>query len=130
MVVLSKPALYQFSLIKSYKTTTFFSEIPMIDLSKPNVKNLLVKACEEFGFFKVINHGVPMELISSLESEALKFFSLFQYEKEKEGPHDPFGYGNRRIGLNGDVGWIEYLLIRINPEFISERFFSFIGENP
>ncbi|XP_043699080.1 gibberellin 2-beta-dioxygenase 1-like [Telopea speciosissima] len=130
MVVCSKPALDTFFLINDCKPTTFVFRIPVIDLSKPDAQTLVVKACEEFGFFKVINHGVPMEFISMLESEAVKFFSLPQPEKEKAGPANPFGYGNRKIGLNGDIGWIEYILLRSNPEFISQKSLSIFGESP
>ncbi|CAL5393710.1 unnamed protein product [Camellia sinensis] len=130
MVVLSKPAIEQYSVIKTSKPTTFSSSIPLIDLSKPDTKTLLVKACEEFGFFKVINHGVPTELINKLESEALKFFSSPLFEKEKTGPPNPFGYGNKNIGTNGDAGWVEYLLLTTNPEFNYQRFVSIFGKNP
>ncbi|KAL5731762.1 gibberellin 2beta-dioxygenase [Ranunculus cassubicifolius] len=127
MVVLSKPALDQFSPIKTCKPipSNLFSSsvIPVIDLSKPDCKTQLVKACEEFGFFKVINHDVPMEFMNALEDEAVNFFSLPQAEKDKAGPPDPFGYGNRRIGRNGDVGWIEYLLLRST--FSSKSFDTF-----
>ncbi|KAK9267691.1 hypothetical protein L1049_010123 [Liquidambar formosana] len=130
MVVLSQPAL-DFSLIKTCKSTTSsFNGIPVIDLSSPNAKNLLVKACEEFGFFKVVNHGVPMEFMTKLEAEAIKFFDLPQSDKDKAGPPDPFGYGNKRIGPNGDVGWIEYLLFSTNPQFISHKSISIFRENP
>nr|AID65071.1 gibberellin 2-oxidase 2 [Diospyros kaki] len=129
MVVLSKPAIEQFSVIKTCKPATFFGGIPLIDLSKPDSRNLLVKACEEFGFFKVINHGVPTEFISRLESEAVKFFSMPLPEKEKAGPPDPFGYGNKSIGTNGDVGWVEYLLLTTDPEFNFQRLSSIFGQN-
>ncbi|KAF7822543.1 gibberellin 2-beta-dioxygenase 1-like [Senna tora] len=120
MVVLSKPNTEQYSCIRNSKpTTTFLSSIPLIDLSKPDAKSLIVKACEEFGFFKVVNHGVPMEAISKLESEATKFFSLPLSEKEKAGPPNPFGYGNKHIGPNGDVGWVEYLLLTTNQDYNS-----------
>ncbi|XP_043688281.1 gibberellin 2-beta-dioxygenase 1-like [Telopea speciosissima] len=130
MVVCSKPALDTFSLINDFKPTTFVSGIPVIDLSKPDAKILVVKACEEFGFFKVINHRVPIEFIQKLESEAVKFFSLPLPQKEEAGPANPFGYGNKRIGPNGDIGWIEYILLRSNPQFISERSLSIFGESP
>ncbi|KAA8526688.1 hypothetical protein F0562_008109 [Nyssa sinensis] len=130
MVVVAKPAIEQFSVMKTCKPTTFFPGIPIIDLSKPDSKSLLVKACEEFGFFKVINHGVPTEFISKLETEAIKFFSLPLTEKEKAGPPDPIGYGNKSIGPNGDVGWVEYLLLPTNPEFNYQRFVSIFGGNP
>jgi gibberellin 2-oxidase len=117
MVLLSKPTTEQFTYVRNNNmSTTFSSSIPLVDLSKPDAKNLIVKACEDFGFFKVINHGIPMEAISQLESEAFKFFSLPLTEKEKAGPANPFGYGNKKIGLNGDVGWVEYLLLTTNQE--------------
>ncbi|KAG5254788.1 hypothetical protein OIU76_019438 [Salix suchowensis] len=130
MVFMSKPAPEQFSFIRNSKPTPFFSGIPLIDLSKPDSMHQLVKACEEFGFFKVINHGVPMEFISKLESEAVDFFSLPLSEKEKVGPPSPFGYGNKSIGQNGDVGWVEYLLLNTDQESISQRFSSVFGDNP
>ncbi|XP_022718073.1 gibberellin 2-beta-dioxygenase 1-like [Durio zibethinus] len=128
MVVLSKPAIEQFSYIRNNKPTTLFPQIPLVDLSKPDSKHQMIKACEEFGFFKVINHGVPMEFISKLESEATKFFSLPFCEKEKTEETKPYGYGNKRIGPNGDVGWVEYLLLTTNQGPNLLRFLS--GENP
>ncbi|NP_001313161.1 gibberellin 2-beta-dioxygenase 1-like [Nicotiana tabacum] len=111
------------------KPTSFFNNVPLIDLSKPDSKNLIVKACEEFGFFKVINHSVPTEFITKL-SEAIKFFSSPLSEKEKAGPPDPFGYGNKQIGCNGDSGWVEHILVSTNSEFNYYKFASILGVNP
>lgn len=116
MVLLSKQATEQYSYVKNCMATPCSFTIPVVDLSKPDAKSIIVKACEEFGFFKVINHGVSMEAISQLESEALNFFSMPLTEKEKTGLANPFGYGNKRIGHNGDVGWVEYLLLKTNQE--------------
>ncbi|XP_019449246.1 PREDICTED: gibberellin 2-beta-dioxygenase 1-like isoform X1 [Lupinus angustifolius] len=124
MVVLSKQTTEQYAYIRHCNKTSAFSStgiIPVVDLSKPEAKTLIVKACEEFGFFKVINHGVPMEAISKLESEAINFFSLPNNQKEKAGPPNPFGYGNKKIGENGDVGWVEYLLLKNNQDYNSMR---------
>ncbi|KAG4950387.1 hypothetical protein JHK86_043626 [Glycine max] len=126
VVVLSKATTEQYSNIKNCMPTTFSSTIPIVDLSKPDAKTLIVKACEEFGFFKVINHGVPMEVISELESEAFKFFSLPLNEKEIVGPPNPFGYGNKKIGRNGDIGCVEYLLLSTS----QEHNLSLYGKNP
>ncbi|XWS18635.1 hypothetical protein CRYUN_Cryun32bG0061700 [Craigia yunnanensis] len=131
MVVMSHPvALDHCSLIKTCKPTSVFTGIPVIDLRDPKAKTLIVKACEEYGFFKLVNHGVPMEFMTRLEAEALRFFNLPQSEKDKAGPPDPFGYGSKRIGSNGDVGWIEYLLLNTNPQVTSLRTLTVFRENP
>ncbi|XP_075504100.1 gibberellin 2-beta-dioxygenase-like [Primulina tabacum] len=120
MVVLSQQVdiLDNFSQVKkSYEST--FTGIPVVDLSDPDAKTLIVKASKEIGFFKVVNHGVSMELISKLEDEAVRFFGLPLEEKQKSaGTANPFGYGNKRIGCHGDVGWVEYLLFCTNHELI------------
>nr|AOA33447.1 gibberellin 2-oxidase 1 [Pseudostellaria heterophylla] len=128
MVILSKPGIEQLSVIRAANKMGP-SIIPLIDLSKPDAKTQIVKACEDFGFFKLVNHGVPTEFISRLEKEAVKFFSLPLTDKQMVGPPNPYGYGNKKIGNNGDVGWIEYLLININhhnlPSFFSDNPFEF-----
>ncbi|XP_061362214.1 gibberellin 2-beta-dioxygenase 1-like [Gastrolobium bilobum] len=129
MVLLSKPTTEYTYIRNCMSNTTFSSSIPLVDLSKPDAKSLMVKACEEFGFFKVINHGVPMEAISKLESEAINFFSLPLIEKEKAGPANPFGYGNKNIGHRGDIGWVEYLLLTANQEHNFPTLSSVSGNN-
>ncbi|KAK6133589.1 hypothetical protein DH2020_032718 [Rehmannia glutinosa] len=122
MVVLSQPILDNLAHFETCKSTSdIFTNIPIIDLSGPNCKTLIVEACKEFGFFKLINHGVSMELLNRFEAEAVKFFQLPKEEKDKLGPPNPFGYGNKKIGPNGDVGWVEYLLFCTNPELISQN---------
>ncbi|KAK4361343.1 hypothetical protein RND71_020295 [Anisodus tanguticus] len=133
MVVLSQPLVENFSHIKTCKHNTSTDHvytgniIPVIDLLDPEANTLIVKACQEFGFFKVVNHGVPIETITKLESEAVKFFNLSQIEKDKAGPANPFGYGNKRIGSNGDVDWVEYLLFTTNPELTHQKSITIPG---
>ncbi|XP_061352453.1 gibberellin 2-beta-dioxygenase-like [Gastrolobium bilobum] len=130
MVVLSQPVINKFFFVNACKPTTLFTGIPEVDLSDPEAKTLIVNACKDFGFFKVVNHGVPLEFMSNLENEALRFFRQPQSEKDKAGPPDPFGYGSKRIGSNGDVGWLEYLLLTTNPDVISPKSLSIFRENP
>ncbi|TYI41741.1 hypothetical protein ES332_A01G046400v1 [Gossypium tomentosum] len=62
-------------------------KIPPIDLSKldgpqhDEVANQIVRAAETLGFFQVINHGVPVELLESLKQTAHNFFALHPERK-------------------------------------------------
>ncbi|KAK4855633.1 hypothetical protein QYF36_009219 [Acer negundo] len=86
--------------------------LPIINLSsspleRSEVARLIVKACEEYGFFKVINHGVPNHIIAKMEEVSFNFFNKPVTEKQQA---TPFGYGCKNIGFNGDFGEVEYLL--------------------
>uniref|UniRef100_A0A0E0CTA6 Fe2OG dioxygenase domain-containing protein n=1 Tax=Oryza meridionalis TaxID=40149 RepID=A0A0E0CTA6_9ORYZ len=86
--------------------------IPCIDLSAPGAAAAVADACRTLGFFKATNHGVPAGLADALESRAMAFFALPHQEKlDMSGPARPLGYGSKSIGSNGDVGWLEYLLL-------------------
>ncbi|KAL6190808.1 hypothetical protein ACLB2K_037202 [Fragaria x ananassa] len=98
-------------------------DLPVIDLSLPRsvVSKLIVKACEGYGFFMVINHGVPKEAISRMEEESLAFFSKTASEKQRARSANPFGYGSKNIGHNGDMGEVEYLLFNTDKNSIAQR---------
>ncbi|CAI9765806.1 unnamed protein product [Fraxinus pennsylvanica] len=98
-------------------------ELPIIDLlaERSQVSKLLVKACEEFGFFKLINHGIPDDTIKKMEEESFEFFAKPALEKQQAGPADPYGYGSKNIGFNGDRGEVEYLLLRTDTLSISHK---------
>ncbi|KMT00547.1 hypothetical protein BVRB_9g218460 [Beta vulgaris subsp. vulgaris] len=86
--------------------------IPIIDLSSitnnhlsnendhsnnNNLTSLITEignACEKWGFFQVINHGVPLEKLEQIEQTGRKFFALSKEEKWKVGrdEHNPMGY--------------------------------------
>lgn len=91
-------------------------ELPMIDLmgERCEVSKVLVKACDEYGFFKVVNHRVPQPVITEMEEQSWQFFSKTTTEKQTAGPPNPYGYGSKTIGFNGDVGEVEYLLLKPN----------------
>ncbi|KAK2991460.1 hypothetical protein RJ640_016495, partial [Escallonia rubra] len=78
--------------------------IPLIDLSVLNssvddgaIKGLVSEigdACEKWGFFQVINHGVPPECREKMEVASRKFFEQSKEEKRKAGRDEvnPMGY--------------------------------------
>ncbi|XP_057472759.1 gibberellin 2-beta-dioxygenase 2-like [Actinidia eriantha] len=105
--------------------------IPTIDFSLESsiLSQKIVQACEEYGFFKVVNHGVPNHTIATLEKEATDFFAQPALVKQQAGPPTPFGYGSKNIGVHGDMGELEYLLLQTNPHSISQASKS-ISANP
>ncbi|RVW49765.1 Feruloyl CoA ortho-hydroxylase 2 [Vitis vinifera] len=71
--------------------------IPLIDLSSANASNhvsQIADACKNWGFFQVINHGVPSESSRKIWDAARKFFALPVEEKRKVSRDEvnPFGY--------------------------------------
>ncbi|KAL2341625.1 hypothetical protein Fmac_009565 [Flemingia macrophylla] len=90
-------------------------ELPVVDLSaeRSTVTKLIVKACEDYGFFNVVNHGVPRDTIAKMEEAGFNFFAKPMALK-KQLPL----YGCHSIGFNGDVGDVEYLLLATTPPSI------------
>lgn len=104
------------------------NNIPIIDLSarrsKVPVSTKIVKACEKYGFFMVVNHDVPLNVVEELEQQGLQFFARPMAEKRRAGPGNPYGYGCNSIGPNGDMGALEYLTLSTNPgspDYIARR---------
>ncbi|PON49210.1 Non-heme dioxygenase N-terminal domain containing protein [Parasponia andersonii] len=59
--------------------------IPLIDLSGPidDLVREIGSACGEWGFFQVINHGLPKEAHRKIESAAKEFFARPAEEKRR-----------------------------------------------
>jgi gibberellin 2-oxidase len=87
--------------------------VPTVDLSAPGAAAAVADACRGVGFFRATNHGVPAALADALEALAAAFFALPHDEKLEHASARPFGYGSKSIGSNGDVGWLEYLLLSV-----------------
>ncbi|KAF7837680.1 gibberellin 2-beta-dioxygenase 2 [Senna tora] len=66
----------------------------------------IVRASEEYGFFKVVNHGVSPHIISNMEEAAFSFFSQ-PFPSKTAFPT----YGSNNIGFSGDLGHLEYLIL-------------------
>ncbi|EXC41811.1 putative 2-oxoglutarate/Fe(II)-dependent dioxygenase [Morus notabilis] len=105
-------------------------KIPIIDFSlltsgDPNQRSKVIselgEACENWGFFMVINHSVPERLIDAVIDGCKGFFDLAEEEKlEFKGKHvlDPIRYGT---SFNASVDkvfyWRDFLKVFVHPQF-------------
>ncbi|AES96068.1 putative oxidoreductase [Medicago truncatula] len=68
----------------------YLDSIPIIDLSYCDGNNpsslevihKISKACEEFGFFQIVNHGVPDQVCTKMMKAITNFFELAPEERE------------------------------------------------
>ncbi|KAE8691362.1 Gibberellin 3-beta-dioxygenase 3 [Hibiscus syriacus] len=72
---------------------------PVIDIGEPGANDLIRHACEKWGAFQVINHGVPLSLFLESEFQARRLFSLPMERKQlvARPPSGATGYGLTRI---------------------------------
>ncbi|PKI64091.1 gibberellin 3-beta-dioxygenase 1-like [Punica granatum] len=107
--------------------------LPIIDLGDLDASKMMGQACESWGMFQVINHGIPLTLFRDVESEARAFFSLAAEEKMKalRSPSGVTGYGVARIApFFNKVMWHEGFTIVGSPvdhvrEIWPERYHRF-----
>ena len=117
--------------------TTFdgpIPEIPTVDLSDPDEENRarsIVRAAKEWGFFQVVNHGIPGHVITKLQEAGTQFFSLPQEEKEvyakAPGSKSIEGYGTK-LSSKGTQSWADHLFHKIWPP--SSINYQFWPKNP
>ncbi|KAH0466308.1 hypothetical protein IEQ34_006411 [Dendrobium chrysotoxum] len=114
-------------------------ELPVIDLMKlldPELidREELLKlgsACKEWGFFQIINHGIPEEVIEKTKDDINKFFKLPLKEKEaiKQIPGHIEGYGQMFVHSEEQkLDWADVLILGILPS--QNRDLRFWPTNP
>eukprot|EP00250_Pteridium_aquilinum_P000377 c10411_g1_i1 orf=79-1242(+) len=105
-------------------------EIPVIDISglEDDKKRKLVlaemgHACEECGFFQVVNHGIPLSLLQRTLLVARQFFDLPLEEKQAyaNNPLTYEGYGSRLgIEKGAILDWGDYFFFHVLPTAIRD----------
>ncbi|KAI4337964.1 hypothetical protein L6164_016325 [Bauhinia variegata] len=106
------------------------ASLPVIDLSLLNSEDLqlhskavqqLGKACQEWGFFMITNHGISEELMEDVMNKSHEFHNLPIEEKKEfvdKGPLAPIRYGTSFNPQAETVHyWRDYLKVITHPQF-------------
>ncbi|XP_020232550.1 protein SRG1 [Cajanus cajan] len=106
------------------------SHMPIIDFSKLSRGNKeevlteifnLATACEDWGFFQVINHEVDLNLLHSIENLSREFFMLPLEEKQKYPmvPGTVQGYGQAFVfSEDQKLDWCNMFALGIEPQYV------------
>ncbi|KAJ0984651.1 hypothetical protein J5N97_003007 [Dioscorea zingiberensis] len=113
-------------------TEALEEEVPIIDFSllvggtakqRTQVIQDLSKACRDWGFFMVVNHGVPKSLMEAMLNTCMGFFNMREDEKQEYNEKhvlDPIRHGT---SFNTSVDkvryWRDYLKVFVHPDFHS-----------
>ncbi|GLJ25283.1 hypothetical protein SUGI_0483990, partial [Cryptomeria japonica] len=103
--------------------------VPVIDVEKlllPSDNHerrkemgILSKACIEWGFFQIVNHGIPHSLVDRMRGVTNEFFSLSLEEKKKYAPQagDSQGYGNMFVvDEDQKLDWGDSIALALMPK--------------
>lgn len=116
-------------------TTIDGPEIPTIDLGeldKGKLVRQIANASEEWGIFRVVNHGIPSDLIHKLKTVGKEFFELLSQEEKQTCAKPPDakdieGYGTK-LQIEDNKSWADHLFHRIWPP--SRINYQFWPKNP
>ena len=87
--------------------------IPTIDLStlfldkeeerKRKAKDIIKQACSKYSLFKMVNHGIPINVINQAMEQCKDFFHLSDEDKLRyctDHSHLPYGYRKHKADKN------------------------------
>lgn len=128
----SIPSNYVNSDIYPSEPHDYSNLIPTVDFSlltstdphqRSQAINNLNKACQEWGFFMVVNHGIPENLMKEVINGTEGFFNLREEEKKEfEGKNvlDPIRCGTSfNVSKEKAFFWRDYLKVFVHPQFHS-----------
>ncbi|XP_077234332.1 gibberellin 20 oxidase 2-like [Tasmannia lanceolata] len=78
----------------------------------------MVLACENWGFFKLIDHGVPLEVIENMREWCTEFFDLSMETKMKGARSTslPLGYTASNPDYGYNLPWAEIIQLLQSPQ--------------
>ncbi|XP_055828445.1 jasmonate-induced oxygenase 2-like isoform X2 [Solanum dulcamara] len=98
--------------------------IPTIDLEGNNNYEEISEACRDWGFFQVVNHGLPPELMEEAQQVWREFFHQPMDVKQSYAntPKTYEGYGSRLGVEKGAIlDWSDYYFLHYLPGYLKDH---------
>ncbi|KAJ1408351.1 Oxoglutarate/iron-dependent dioxygenase [Sesbania bispinosa] len=108
------------------------ASIPIIDLqgllgsNRSHVIQKIAQACQNYGFFQIVNHGVPEEVVGKMVNVSREFFGLPESERLKNYSDDPSKTTRLSTSFNVNTekvsNWRDFLRLHCHPleDYIQE----------
>lgn len=101
-------------------------QVPIIDMQKLSHNGSeelhnLHRACQEWGFFQLINHGVDKKVVETMKLQVQEFFNLPIEEKSKfnQESGDTEGYGQAFVvSEDQKLDWGDMFFVATSPSFM------------
>ncbi|GMH11440.1 hypothetical protein Nepgr_013281 [Nepenthes gracilis] len=106
--------------LEATKDNVSDESIPVVDVSNwddPAVADSICEASRKYGFFQIINHGIPVEVLDEVQAAAHRFFEMPAAEKVKF-KRDPTAPGTAKLGTSFSpskekvMEWKDYLSLQ------------------
>ncbi|KAG4937983.1 hypothetical protein AAZX31_16G016000 [Glycine max] len=108
------------------------ASIPIIDLqglggsNHSQIIQNIAHACQNYGFFQIVNHGIPEEVVSKMVNVSKEFFGLPESERLKNYSDDPTKTTRLSTSFNVKTekvsNWRDFLRLHCHPleDYIQE----------
>lgn len=115
--------------LKQLHSTT---SIPIINLqglhgsNRPQIIENIAQACKNYGFFQIVNHGIPEEVVGKMVKVSKEFFNLPESERMKNYSDDPSKTTRLSTSFNVKTekvsNWRDFLRLHCHPveDYIQE----------
>ena len=84
--------------------STLAASAPVVDLGGPHAETVraIAEACESWGFFQLVGHGIGADLTAATRNETRRFFDSPRTEKRavSRTRENPWGYYDRELTKN------------------------------
>ncbi|XP_061340929.1 protein DMR6-LIKE OXYGENASE 2-like [Gastrolobium bilobum] len=108
------------------------ASIPIIDLqglygsTRSQIIQKIAQACQDYGFFQIVNHGVPEGVVGNMVNVSKEFFKLPERERMKNYSDDPSKTTRLSTSFNVKTekfsNWRDFLRLHCHPieDYIQE----------